>query len=109
MNKYTNSAILPRVLKVQNKSPKQLLKYLSFLGKDLFLNKYYYYYSQFFHFFFFLRFWIMLAEAVWKNIQEKVGTDMIQYPATSVVSIHKVVISVTIFLSVQSAQKVGKV
>lgn len=53
----------------------------------------------------------MLAEAVWKNIQEKVGTDMIQYPATvgSVVSIHKVVISVTIFLSVQSAQKVGKV
>ena len=51
----------------------------------------------------------MLAEAVWKNIQEKVGTDMIQYPATSVVSIHKVVISITIFLSVQSAQKVGKV
>ena len=51
----------------------------------------------------------MLAEAVWKNIQEKVGKDMIQYPATSVVSIHKVVISVTIFLSVQSAQKVGKV
>ena len=48
----------------------------------------------------------MLAEAVWKNIQEKAGTDMIQYPTTSVVSIHKVVISVTIFLSVQ---KVGKV
>ena len=47
----------------------------------------------------------MLAEAVWKNIQEKVGTDMIQYPTTSVVSIHEVVISVTIFLSVQSAQK----
>lgn len=38
MNKYTNSAILPRVLKVQNKSPKQLLKYFSFLGKDLFFN-----------------------------------------------------------------------
>ena len=51
----------------------------------------------------------MLAEAVWKNIQEKVGTDMIQYSTTSVVSIHKVVISVTIFLSVQSVQKVGKV
>ena len=48
----------------------------------------------------------MLAEAVWKNIQEKVGMDMIQYPTTSVVSIHEVVISVTIFLSVQ---KVGKV
>lgn len=51
----------------------------------------------------------MLAEAVWKNIQEKVGMDMIQYPTTSVVSIHEVVISITIFLSEQSAQKVGKV
>lgn len=47
----------------------------------------------------------MLAEAVWKNIQEKVGKDMIQYSTTSVVSIHEVVISITIFLSVQSAQK----
>ena len=108
MNKYTNSAILPRVLKVQNKSPKQLLKYLSFLGKDLFFNLILLLLIVSF-FIFFLRFWIMLAEEVWKNIQEKVGTDMIQYPATSVVSIHKVVISVTIFLSVQSAQKVGKV
>ena len=105
MNKYTNSAILPRVLKVQNKSPKQLLKYLSFLGKDLFLINIIIIIVSFF-IFFFLRFWIMLAEAVWKNIQEKVGTDMIQYPTTSVVSIHEVVISVTIFLSVQ---KVGKV
>ena len=51
----------------------------------------------------------MLAEAVWKKIQEKVGKDMIQYSTTSVVSIHEVVISVTIFLSVESAQKVGKV
>ena len=105
MNKYTNSAILPRVLKVQNKSPKQLLKYLSFLGKDLFLINIIIIIVSFF-IFFFLRFWTMLAEAVWKNIQEKVGTDMIQYPATSVVSIHEVIISVTIFLSVQ---KVGKV